>query len=453
MNKKLIKIIFTLYFIVQFDNSIYASTLDEELKKLKEAGIPTTFEELNLPEIPDEENGALVYKKAFDLLEILWEKYREEWEYIPYVGIEEWEKLSKEKKKKISDLILNNPDFTEFYKLLEKASQMRCLFFKKEDYNKSELRLSLLICLRGCARLLNAKAKIQKENGEINNALITLLMGLRIGKSLSYELLSISQMTRIAIDVIILNQLRRFLEKEKGDVNIYYSFIEEIRKEREEVLAYLGLKGELIFGMQIFDYLNKRCEEVKKEEITEDERKKVFEELKKFYPDATEKYLQSIIENPKFFLKQQQIFYLTTMAKIIPLSKKSFRESIKELEEIKEGLKKTPETAIFMMYLPVFSRFLLQEAKLDALLGAAEIGIANKIYKQKYGKYVDNLNQLITEGILYTLPLDPFTDKDYIYKKKDKGFIVYSVGEDLKDDGGVEEKFGLKPDIVWNCEE
>lgn len=62
-------------------------------------------------------------------------------------------------------------------------------------------------------------------------------------------------------------------------------------------------------------------------------------------------------------------------------------------------------------------------------------------------KIVDTLNQLTPE-ILPALPLDPFTGKDYIYRKKEKGFIVYSVGEDLKDDGGVEEK-GLKPDIVW----
>ena len=79
------------------------------------------------------------------------------------------------------------------------------------------------------------------------------------------------------------------------------------------------------------------------------------------------------------------------------------------------------------------------------------MGIANRIYKQKYGKYVNSLNQL-TPDILSSLPSDPFTGKDYIYKRKDKGFMVYSVGEDLKDDGGAEGKSRLKPDIVWSCE-
>ncbi len=98
-----------------------------------------------------------------------------------------------------------------------------------------------------------------------------------------------------------------------------------------------------------------------------------------------------------------------------------------------------------------FARAYTREAKLDALLGAAEIGIANRIYKNKYGEYVNSLNQLTPE-ILPTISLDPFTGKDYIYKRKDKGFIVYSVGEDLKDDGGIGGK-RLKSDIVWEDKE
>jgi len=43
--------------------------LEKELKKLREAGIPTTLEEFVPPNIPVEENAALVYQKVFDMLE------------------------------------------------------------------------------------------------------------------------------------------------------------------------------------------------------------------------------------------------------------------------------------------------------------------------------------------------------------------------------------------------
>ena len=91
------------------------------------------------------------------------------------------------------------------------------------------------------------------------------------------------------------------------------------------------------------------------------------------------------------------------------------------------------------MMLPSISRIYLSESELDALMGAAETAIASRIYKQKHGKYADSLTQLTPE-ILHILPLDPFTGKDYVYKKKDRGFIVYSVGEDLRDDGGLRRK-------------
>jgi len=82
------------------------------------------------------------------------------------------------------------------------------------------------------------------------------------------------------------------------------------------------------------------------------------------------------------------------------------------------------------------------------VLGAAEIGLAIRVYRKMYEKYPDNLTQLIPV-ILPELPIDPFTGRQYIYRKNVDSIIVYSVGEDMKDDGGIEEKT-LKPDIVWN---
>ena len=34
------------------------------------------------------------------------------------------------------------------------------------------------------------------------------------------------------------------------------------------------------------------------------------------------------------------------------------------------------------------------------------------------------------------MPLDPFTGKNLIYRKSDSEYLVYSLGQDLKDDGG-----------------
>ena len=51
--------------------SATAKEIAKEVQKIKDAGEPATIEELVPPDIPDCENGTLVYNQAFSLLEML----------------------------------------------------------------------------------------------------------------------------------------------------------------------------------------------------------------------------------------------------------------------------------------------------------------------------------------------------------------------------------------------
>jgi hypothetical protein len=76
------------------------SALEEELQKLREAGIPTTIEELNLPDIPDAENAALIYQKVFDLLDKNKEDILDKFRDLPsYSDITKW---TEDQKKEMS---------------------------------------------------------------------------------------------------------------------------------------------------------------------------------------------------------------------------------------------------------------------------------------------------------------------------------------------------------------
>jgi hypothetical protein len=48
----------------------------------------------------------------------------------------------------------------------------------------------------------------------------------------------------------------------------------------------------------------------------------------------------------------------------------------------------------------------------------------------------DELNNLVPE-FMDSLPEDPFNGKPLLYRKLDKGYCVYSVGANGKDDGGT----------------
>jgi len=61
--------------------------------------------------------------------------------------------------------------------------------------------------------------------------------------------------------------------------------------------------------------------------------------------------------------------------------------------------------------------------------------LALQAYKARFGGYPATIQELKSK-LGWKLPKDPFSGKDFIYKRQAKGFILYSVGPDMKDDGG-----------------
>lgn len=58
-------------------------------------------------------------------------------------------------------------------------------------------------------------------------------------------------------------------------------------------------------------------------------------------------------------------------------------------------------------------------------------------FEQTKGSLPGDLDELIRMGYLKKLPNDAFSDKSLIYRRSGDSYILYSVGPDFKDDGGV----------------
>jgi hypothetical protein len=78
---------------------------------------------------------------------------------------------------------------------------------------------------------------------------------------------------------------------------------------------------------------------------------------------------------------------------------------------------------------------LFKRAILVAMFETVRVGIACKIYKNLHGDFPETLSELSPE-ILKKIPVDPFTGQPLIYKRRDSGIMVFSVGSNLRDDGG-----------------
>jgi len=72
-----------------------------------------------------------------------------------------------------------------------------------------------------------------------------------------------------------------------------------------------------------------------------------------------------------------------------------------------------------------------------AQLRTARVGLAIQRYRLATGNLPDTLDALVPTYI-DAVPEDPFDGRTLRYEKLETGFVVYSVGEDRRDDGGKE---------------
>ena len=121
------------------------------------------------------------------------------------------------------------------------------------------------------------------------------------------------------------------------------------------------------------------------------------------------------------------------------------------LAEVAERAKSSPLPLSFSM-VPLVAPAVMRSvqaydrnvAKCDEL----ELALALRAYKKQHGAYPDRLS-LLTPSHMDSLPKDPFSGEDYLYRIEGEGFVLYSVGRDLKDDGGRPMKGRAQGDIVW----
>lgn len=79
-----------------------------------------------------------------------------------------------------------------------------------------------------------------------------------------------------------------------------------------------------------------------------------------------------------------------------------------------------------------------QEADVEARHHLAVLAVALALCRAETGKLPEHLADL-SPKYLPAVPVDPFGGGDLIYRRTAEGFIVYSVGSNLRDDGGQDE--------------
>ena len=104
------------------------------------------------------------------------------------------------------------------------------------------------------------------------------------------------------------------------------------------------------------------------------------------------------------------------------------------------------------MLLPGLTKAVLKSAAAQTTVNQAAIACALERYRLANGHFPEKLDALVPQ-LISPLPNDVLTGEPYKYRRTDNGqFVLYSVGWDEKDDGGVPGRTlfdDLQGDWVW----
>ena len=104
-----------------------------------------------------------------------------------------------------------------------------------------------------------------------------------------------------------------------------------------------------------------------------------------------------------------------------------------------------PNDPINQNMLQDFSKVRLKETISEAQNTLLEVTLALRAYQLDHGQYPAQLSALVP-GYLHAIPNDPFALTGPLrYKLQGQQYVLYSVGPDGKDDGGVPSRDGIKP--------
>jgi hypothetical protein len=418
-----------------------------EYARLKKAGEPLTADEVLTPmqqraaqmdfrPSPDEPNAAWVYEHAFQELRLS-DQDKREIEEISAADVRAGDP------RRVAFARRVVPRNQHYFALLEEASRIRDCAFPVNWYSGAATRFPHVLRMREGARMLSLRADLYAAEGRVDEALSDCAIIVRMAEHAQSEPEVISQLTSYALDGTWVRALEHALAAARPSAEACQRLLNQLSRMDQVIPSVRAVQGErVLLGEWIFDYIRHKGKDPTLAEM-----------IGKSYlwlriPVRT-------IGRP--LLNLDQLAYLRSTKAWTDLMRLPWPEAQQREQSLQRELHDLPTyRAVFSkMLVPILSRFVLSRDRVAAQIGAAQVALAVKAYQGEHGAYPTSLAELQSLG--WKLPLDSFDRQPYHYRREGQGFVVWSVGPDMTDDGGKPWQRPMKLeekgyDIVFRCE-
>ncbi|MHC4211869.1 MAG: hypothetical protein ACYSWP_00715 [Planctomycetota bacterium] len=394
------------------------SALNKKLDEIRAAGYPATCEELDQwYSIPEDVNNAA--DTILDAIASFQQWPQQDMEDLPFVGNADipkrTESMTEPLKEIIAEYLIDNEKALE---LLHKASQIEHSRYPADLTVGFNVLMPHLSDLRQSAKFLALVALLHAQNNQSNSAIDSIDAGFGVARSIEKEPYLISQLVRFACQALTVQSLEHAVNR--------IEFSDEQLKRLSQILKDAKTSDGMLYG-----FVGERC-------LCMD-----------VFAQSTVQKLQYIHFSapawPLIWLytaigmaDQDAGIYLDIMTKYVEAYKLSPIERLKVAKALEDEAEKISKLHFMTRtFIPAISRITELDFRIIALLDAARVAIVVEQYRLANGKLPDILDDLVP-NFIESVPIDPFDGKPLKYKILDPGFVIYSIGEDLGDDGGKE---------------
>jgi hypothetical protein len=395
------------------------SEFQARIDAIRAEGYPTNCGELDewykIP--PNVENAAYTIEEALSVFKA-WDK--EKSKSLPIIGRTELpsrtEPLPADMKTLVGEYVADNNEALE---LFHKAAGIE---YCRYPVNLSAGLATLLPCLsemRNAVRSLALEAILHADDGNGSAAKLSAISAFGIARSLAREPVTVSQLVRCSCQNTAISTVEQVLNRiELADEQLL-ELAESVRQSESISDISRAFVGERCMGMDFFD--------------------NPFDNPGSINPGGVRLNPLLSLYKAVGLTEADAVIYLDLMDGYMKCFKLPLHERLKAADAVEAKLRTISKAHVLLHVItPSLSGVIGQELRTIAHLRAADAGLAVQRYRLKAGRLPENLAELVP-AYLGSVPKDPFDGKEMRYRKLKTGYAVYSVGDDLSDDGGKEK--------------
>jgi hypothetical protein len=300
-----------------------------------------------------------------------------------------------------------------------------------ETYPKTQPVVAFLNFAKGAY----ADARLRIHDGDNFGAMADSFAVIQIGRALKNEPTLMSQLVRDAINVVACDLIEQLLATRQCSEQNLFEMQQLLQAELASPRVLLGVRTERAILDWIFSHI--QSGDISGHKLEEDFRKGLASSqgiLERAKADCRRLMLMGNV--PAYRAKRLRAANETIVAGQLPYTERfqALQRLSKERKDKPVGMFGWLDTAPELDR--VMADYLEEELKVDAALSSAIIAIAVERYRQQHKKWPTTLDDL-SPLFLKTLPTDPYTGKPLRMLRKNSALLIYSVGPDMKDDGGA----------------